>query len=285
MSVVEQPIEQQLPAQVQRVVDTFDAIADDYDQGGVEYFGSIAQLLVDAVNPRPGERALDVGCGRGAVTTRLAGAVRPGGHVTGIDLSARMLQALGADLKAGGYGDVELHQRDASDPGLPPSSYDVVTASLVIFFLPDAGAALRAWHEVLRPGGRLGLTTFGTRDEVRNAIDRQFAPHVPPAVLDARTSGQSGPFSSAASTSALVTDAGFVDTDTREVTFPVRYASPEHWHDWSWTVGMRALWLSVPESERPAVKAAVLETLAPLRAPDGSLVIDQTVRVTTARRA
>jgi|1186.fasta_scaffold38255_2 hypothetical protein len=52
----------------------------------------------------------------------------------------------------------------------------------------------------------------------------------------------------------------------------------------SWTVGLRACWLAVPEDERPVVQEAAFETLATLQAADGSLVVDQTVRVPTGRR-
>ncbi len=265
------------------MVATFDAMADDYDQSGVAYFGPIADLLLGAVQPRPGESLLDVGCGRGAVTVRAAAAVRPGGRVTGIDLSTGMLRALDADLRAGGHDGIELLLRDASEPGLPGSSYDVVTASLVLFFLPDPAAALAAWRELLRPDGRLGFTTFGTQDAVWSRIDEVFEAYLPPAVLDARTSGQTGPFASTESTAALATAAGFADASTVESGVEVRYESLEAWHDWSWTVGLRALWLAVPEAERPVVKEGIFEVLGALQAADGSLVVDQTVRVTTAR--
>ncbi len=270
--------------QVRRVVATFDALADEYDQGGVAYFGPIADRLLAAVQPHPGERFLDIGCGRGAVTVRAAEAVRPGGRVTGIDLSTGMLRALDADLRAGSYDDVELLVRDASDPGLPAASYDVVTASLVLFFLPDPTAALVAWHDLLGPGGRVGFTTFGTQDDVWSRIDDVFDAYLPSAVLDARTSGQQGAFATTESTAALATAAGFADAATVESGVDVGYDSLEAWHDWSWTVGYRTFWLQVPEAERPVVKEAVFEILAPLLAPDGSLVVEQTIRVTTARR-
>jgi ubiquinone/menaquinone biosynthesis C-methylase UbiE len=269
---------------VRRVVATFDAIADSYDQGGVAYFGPIADRLVAAVAPQPGETVLDVGCGRGAVTVRLAQAVRPGGRVTGIDLSTGMLRALDADLRAEGYDEVELLERDASAPGVPDSTYDAVTASLVLFFLPDPAAAVRAWREALRPGGRLGFTTFGIRNDTWSQIDALFEPYLPPALLDARTSGQQGPFASPEATTARAEGAGLVDVRTVEDVDPVRYDSLDAWHDWSWTVGLRALWLAVPEDERPVVKEAIFETLAPEQTADGSVLLQQTVRVTTGRR-
>lgn len=271
--------------QVRRVRATFDALADSYDQDGVPFFGPIAERLVRAAAPAPGERVLDVGCGRGAVTLRVAEAVRPGGHVTGIDLSSGMLRALAADLESRGIDDVELLERNGAEPGLPASSYDLVTASLVLFFLPDPAAALRAWHELLTPGGRLAFTTFGTRDGTWSRIDALFDDYVPPALLDARTAGQTGPFSSPETTTALAEGAGFADVSTVEQVLPVRYDSLEKWYEWTWTTGLRQFWLAVPEDVRPTVRNAAFETLQPLQAADGSVVLDTTVRVTTGRRA
>lgn len=133
-----------------------------------------------------------------------------------------------------------------------------MTASLVLFFLPDPAAALRAWHELLTPGGRLAFTTFGTRDGTWSRIDALVDDYLPPALLDARTAGQTGPFSSPATTTALAA---------------------------TWTTGLRQFWLWVPEDVRPTVRNAAFETLQPLQAADGSVVLDTTVRVTTGRRA
>src|SRR5690606_12537406 len=44
------------------------------------------------LNLRPGERVLDIGCGSGATSLRMAGAVQPGGAVTGVDISPQLLQ-------------------------------------------------------------------------------------------------------------------------------------------------------------------------------------------------
>ena len=61
-------------AQVARL---FAELAPVYDSSGVEFFGPMARRLVELLAPRPGERALDIGCGRGAASLPLAEAVGP----------------------------------------------------------------------------------------------------------------------------------------------------------------------------------------------------------------
>jgi SAM-dependent methyltransferase len=79
-------------------------------------------------------QALDVGCGRGAALFRLAEAVPERGSVTGIDLSPRMVESTAADVARAGLTWVEVVVGDAMGPDLAPSSFDVISSSLVLFF-------------------------------------------------------------------------------------------------------------------------------------------------------
>jgi len=266
-----------------RVAAIFDAVAGVYDQVGVAWFTPIARALVGEVAPQPGERALDLGCGRGAATRALAEAVLPAGAVTAIDLSPAMVAALRADLAEAGLDAVEVDVQDAAAPHLPSRSFDVAVASLVLFFLPDPGAALRAWHDLLVPGGRLAVSTFGAQGAVWEALDEVFTPYLPPAMLDARTSGRTGPFGSDAGVEALVQAAGF--TGARTVTIPasVTLEGPEQWETWSRSHGQSAMWRAVPAEAVDAVRAQAFDRLERARGDDGLLHLGQQVRLTLAR--
>jgi ubiquinone/menaquinone biosynthesis C-methylase UbiE len=267
-----------------RIARLFDALADSYDQVGVDFFQPIADGLVAAAAPARGERWLDVGCGRGAVLVPAARAVEPGGAVTGIDVSQAMVEQCRAVAAEAGLANVDVHVGDASAPQVE-GPFDGITSSLVLFFLPDPLAALRTWVPLLRPGGRVGVTTFGRPDPRWDAVDDVFSPYLSPAMRDARTTGERGPFASDAGMEQLLSDAGLVDVTTTTAAIPVRFADADAWHRFSWSTGQRAMWLSVPEAERPAARATAEARLLEHAAPDGSVTFQQNVRHTLAAAA
>jgi ubiquinone/menaquinone biosynthesis C-methylase UbiE len=262
----------------------FDRVAASYENVGVPWFAPIGAALVRAVAPVGGERALDLGCGRGAVLFPLAAAVGSAGRVTGIDLSAAMVERTAADVRARGLTTVDLYVMDASAPDLPPASYDLAVSSLVVFFLPDPGAALRSWRELLVPGGRLGISTFGARDRAWEDLDSVFRPYLPAHLLDARTSGGSGPFATDGGVEDLLSAAGFDRVRTAGLEVPVTFEDPAQWRAWSWSHGQRGMWESVPESDRDAVMATAADRLDAARGPDGRITLTQQVRLTLGER-
>ncbi len=266
------------------VAGLFDRVADTYDAVGVEWFGPIAAGLVAALNPQPGERALDIGCGRGAVLLRLAEAVRADGHVTGLDLAPRMVDAARRSAADRGLGQIEVVVADAMAPGLQAAGFDVVASSLVLFFLPDPAAAVAAWKSLLRPGGRLGVATFGPNDPVSDQVDAVFAPYLPPGMADARTTGRSGPFGSDAGMEALVRGAALTAVRTVAGTVGAVFRDPDQWHEFTWSHGQRAMWEAVPAGERATVRRAAYAILEPHRRDDGSIVLRQQLRYTLGRR-
>ncbi|MEU4237325.1 methyltransferase domain-containing protein [Actinoplanes sp. NPDC026619] len=265
-----------------RVAAVFDRVADVYDQVGIPWFTPIAQELVRLAAPARGERALDVGCGRGAATVALAAAVGNDGQVTAVDLSPRMIEACGAL----GLPNVEFQVMDASSPSLPPAAYDLVVSSLVVFFLPDPPAALAAWRSLLvTPGGRLAISTFAHRDPVWDAVDATFRPYLPAGMLDARTTGAAGPFSTDAGVEELVRAAGFTGVRTAHADVEVTFADVDEWQTFSRSHGQRAMWDAIPEADHDTVKATAGALLEQARGADGRLHLTQQVRYTLAESA
>ena len=255
----------------------FDQLAPVYDMTGVEFFGPIADGVVQVLDPRPGQRVLDLGCGRGAVLVRIAPHV---GSAVGVDVSPAMVAQCRAALAGSPNVRVELGDAQVPDPGL--GLFDAVTASLVLFFLPDPVTALRQWRARLVAGGRCVISTFGAPGRAWRAVDEVFAPYLPADMLDARADGPLSPSSPDVAVNALFTAAGF--TDVRTVTRPLetRFTSVEQWEAFSWTTGQRAMWLSVPQSQRATVRAVIADILRASPHPDGGYVLVQDVRYTSA---
>jgi ubiquinone/menaquinone biosynthesis C-methylase UbiE len=108
-----------------------------------------------ALGLRPGERVLDVGSGPGLLTTEMAQAVGPAGHVTGLDISDAMLalsQRRCGDLN--GTGRVSLVKADATALPFTDATFDASTSIQVYEYVADLSTALAELHRVLRPGGR-----------------------------------------------------------------------------------------------------------------------------------
>ena len=271
-------------ARVSKTAGLFDALAQDYDAVGVEFFGPIALGLVTELHAQPGEVVADLGCGKGAATLPLASTVGPGGRVDALDISAAMVTATKTAASADGLRNVVADVGDVRSPNLAAGTYDIVASSLVLFFLPDPGDALNRWVTLLRAGGRLGLATFGPADETWCGVDEVFTPFLPPDMLDARVSGRKGPFASDDGMNELAHQAGLAEVRTATLDLPVRFTDVSAWHAFTMSTGQRSMWALVPEDQRPAVLAAAEERLQPAAVADGGFVLHQQVRYTLGVR-
>jgi ubiquinone/menaquinone biosynthesis C-methylase UbiE len=251
----------------------FDGLADDYDQSGVVYFATIARGLVDRLAAQRGERVLDLGSGRGAAAIPLAEAVGSEGSVTAIDASARMVALLDEAVAERGLTNVTVQQDDAADP--PAGPYDAVSASLVLFFLPDPVAALSAWRARLAPGGRVGISSFAPWPaDIRAVMDvvDSYRPADNRDVTD-----MPDPFKSDEGVEDLFRSAGFAEVRTERATYPVHFRDTDQWLEWALGTAVRAMWMSVPDEKLPE---ALERVGAELAARDHRLHVD--IRYTLA---
>jgi len=133
--------------------------------------------LVSRLDPQPGKRWLDVGCGPGGVAMRAA---RAGARVTGVDLSEVMAET--ARRRAAEEGlEIAYDVGDAEQLPYEDASFDVVSSSVGAFLAPDHEAVARELARVVRPGGRLGMTAWrpGSRVERGVKLSAQFGPPPP----------------------------------------------------------------------------------------------------------
>jgi len=109
--------------------------------------------LLDKVRLRPGQSAIDLGCGPRGVLDLLAERVSPGGRVVGLDADP-VHTAMAADFAAERrLSGVEIMTADARSTGLPPGSFDLVHARTLFINLPDPAAVAAEMARLSRPGG------------------------------------------------------------------------------------------------------------------------------------
>jgi ubiquinone/menaquinone biosynthesis C-methylase UbiE len=120
--------------------------------------GRVYSRLATLSGARPGDRALDVGCGTGYLSRRLAAVVGPEGAVLGVDPSGSLLErARRLAPRNCSYTLGVAESLDAAD-----GSFDAVATCLMIHHLPAElrGRAVAEMYRVLRPGGRILLADF-----------------------------------------------------------------------------------------------------------------------------
>jgi SAM-dependent methyltransferase len=134
--------------------------------------------LVEALDLQASDRVLDVGSGAGNLAELAAGS---GAHVTGIDISPRLVEVATSRAEAGGY-DIEYRLGDAENLDVEDGSFDKVVSSVGMIFGPDHDAVAGELARVTRPGGRLAFSAWtpeGTVGEMFQTLG-PFQPPPPP---------------------------------------------------------------------------------------------------------
>jgi ubiquinone/menaquinone biosynthesis C-methylase UbiE len=142
---------------------TYDAAADHFDDEPLAFWERIGSRTVERLALANGAKVLDVGCGTGASALPAAEAVGSTGSVIGVDLAARLLDRARAKAKTCGLSNIEFRLADMTSLGYPNDHFDAVVSVFSIFFVPDMEGLVRELWRMVRPGGKLAVTTWGPR--------------------------------------------------------------------------------------------------------------------------
>lgn len=142
---------------------TYDAAADHFDDEPLGFWERIGKRTVDRLALPAGANVLDVGCGTGASALPAAQSVGPSGFVVGVDLSARLLDRARVKATRQGLSNVEFRLADMTSLDYPAERFDAVVSVFSIFFVPDMEGLIRKLWRMVRPGGKLAVTTWGPR--------------------------------------------------------------------------------------------------------------------------
>jgi phosphatidylethanolamine/phosphatidyl-N-methylethanolamine N-methyltransferase len=155
------------------VEDVYERLASFYDLlfGPTLHAGRVQ--AIQRMGIASGDRVLEVGVGTG-----INGALYPRDcFVTGIDLSAPMLEKAHDRIARKGIANVRLMQMDAADLKFPDGTFDIVYAPYVISVVPDPVAVAREMRRVCRTGGRIVfLNHFRSSNRLMAWLERGISP-------------------------------------------------------------------------------------------------------------
>src|SRR3954471_12967831 len=178
--------------------------------------------------PGPGDRVLDIGCGFGDTTQRIAGLVGDAGEAVGVDAAERFIETARAEAVEAGVRNARFLVGDVQSIGFE-GVYEMAFSRMGTMFFANPVAALRNVHAALVPGGRLAMVVWRRREDnawLYRAQQIVEAIVQKPEEYDEPTCGP-GPFSmsGADTTSDILTHAGFSDITLRRNDMPIMIGS------------------------------------------------------------
>jgi SAM-dependent methyltransferase len=181
------------------------------------------ERLLEALDVRPGDRVLDIGCGAGR-TTRDAARAASSGTALGIDVSGPMLEQARRQARAEGLGNVTFVQGDAQTHAFLPEDFTLAFSRFGTMFFSDPVTAFANIGRALRPGARFVQLVWQAADRqewhgaIRAALSTGHASSASASIAD-------DPFALADPhvVAGVLTAAGFTGVDVVDVREPVRY--------------------------------------------------------------
>ena len=130
-------------------------------------------MLADDLELRPGDRALDVGCGPGRLALVFAKRVGPTGSVDGVDAAEEMVNRASGQARKRGVA-ASFQVAFAQDLPFPDATFDAVACTLALHHVAedDQRTAVEEMYRVLKPAGRLLIAEFHKGQGRRHAGPR-----------------------------------------------------------------------------------------------------------------
>ena len=246
----------------------------DLTTGGLGAHGEVA---MQSNPPRPGERVLDIGCGFGDTTQRLAELVGSEGSALGVDVSDPFVETARREAEEAGSANLSYRLADVQTLQLP-REFDYAFSRMGIMFFANPVAALRNVRQALVPGGRFTAVVWRRKldnEWVHRAeqIVDEYLDH--PEETDEPTCGP-GPFSMA--DADTVTDqlkfAGFEEIALRRCDLAMKVGKDlDQAVEFAMALGpageILRLWGDRVDEIRPEIAAKIRGAIADFEGPDG----------------
>ncbi len=243
----------------------FDAVAQGYDHPSLAFFPQTAKSMMEFLGLPQNHHLLDVCTGTGVVALEAARLLNDG-KVTGIDLSNGMLEQAKNKANDQGLSNTEFMQMDLDNLEFSRNSFDVACSSFGLFFMEDMTRALNNISAVVKPGGKIAISTF-TGDAFLPMSDmflqcyNSFGKDVP------------GLSWKRLSTRELIMElfdsAGISNVEIHHVPLGYKMSSAQMWWDVVWNAGYRALLNQLTEEQKIEFKEKHMAEIADLIGEDG----------------
>lgn len=252
--------------------------------------GAHGEAALAASPPRPGERALDIGCGFGDTTQRIATMVGESGSVLGVDVAPRFIEAAREEAAAAGVANADFEVADVQATEFE-DRFDYAFARFGTMFFANPVAAMRNVCNGMAPGGRLCIVVWRRKldnDWLHRAerVVEEFLEE--PEESDEPTCGP-GPFSmaNADTTSDILQRAGFADVALQRCDIPILIGRDlDHAVEFATALGPagEVIRLSGDDADRvrPQIEEALREALAEFAGPDG-VIAEASTWIVTAK--
>jgi ubiquinone/menaquinone biosynthesis C-methylase UbiE len=264
----------------------------------IEYRDIVAEGLHDhgeaalAANPpREGDRVLDIGCGLGDTTVRLAGLVGSAGHAHGVDVAERMIETAIQETAEAGLENVSFATCDVEVTKFV-QTFDYAFSRMGTMFFANPVAALRNVREALVPGGLLNMVVWRRKldNEFMHRAELVVAEYLEePEEYDVPRCGP-GPFSmaNADTVSDVLRHAGYEDIRLARQDLPYKIGNDlEHAVAFNMALGPAAevlrMWGERVDDIRPKIAADLRAALADYVVDGGAVIAPASTWAVTAR--
>ncbi|HTU53678.1 MAG TPA: class I SAM-dependent methyltransferase [Acetobacteraceae bacterium] len=227
--------------------------------------------LLERAGAQPGECLLDVGCGAGTSTLRLAGQVGPSGHVLGVDISEPMLTLARRRAAERGISNISFLRADAQTHPFGAAAFDRVVSRFGVMFFADPVAAFRNLRRALRPGGALCFACWAPLAENlhwRIPFEIVVQALGPPAPKPPHAPGPMA-FSDIAYLRSILESAGFAEPRIVAENIAIAGGSPDEEAALACLMGPSSALLeerAAPETLRAALRREIAAALLPFAA-------------------
>lgn len=199
----------------------WDAASKHYHDGWKVQLRPAHDTLLRMAGLIEGQSAIEVACGTGLITCRIADAVGPDGSVLATDLSEKMVEDLRQRVVGLGHTMIRTERMGAENLDVEDDTFDAAVCALGLMYVPDPRAAVKEMARSIKPGGTVTATVWGER---KNCGWAEVFP-----IVDARVASEVCPlFFGTGAKGALVTD--FTTAGLSEIK-EHRQSENLHFHD------------------------------------------------------